>query len=290
MNSNKFLFYGPKGCGKSLFAECFFGELKIHRPEFVYVVLPNDVIVKDPIEQIEEKFYTIKSFNVPGILIESIDFLLSDLANNKAAVRLLFESIKSINDDQYLIATTRNPSMISSEFLYYFDDILPFYYFDVDGRLDILKIHSSKFREIKYETDVSLEKVARMTTWFSGAELEELVVNAQNSCDGDKVTFDAIFRTYNFIKNRINEDARVKEIINLLDFTDKYCEINSVKEGFRTAIKDLNKDILKNKGKFSLRFLNEIFELKPNFFGIGINLNGLISKLSLTKGNPKKAN
>jgi hypothetical protein len=90
---------------------------------------------------------------------------------------------------------------------------------------------------------------------------------SQSSCGGGKVTSDAILKAYNFQKNRINIDARVQDLQNLIGFMDKNCEINSVKEGFRASIKDLNQDLLKNKDNFSLHFLNEKFERKPNFFG-----------------------
>lgn len=84
MLPNRLLFYGPKGCDKTLFAKVFFGELgltplKLKKPE----------ILKNPFDNLKEAFDLTDRLGLKGIIIEDFNDFLIDLYKFKSARRYL---------------------------------------------------------------------------------------------------------------------------------------------------------------------------------------------------------
>ncbi|WKX90797.1 hypothetical protein Q1695_009556 [Nippostrongylus brasiliensis] len=103
---------------------------------------------------------------------------------------------------------------------------------DEFGRLQILRIHTSRMREYKkLDPEVNLEELAKRTKNFSGAEIEGLVRAAQSSAmnrlvkAGGKVQLDA--------------DAIEKLMINATDFD--YALENDIKPAFGRSDESLEK-------------------------------------------------
>lgn len=284
----RLLFYGPKGCGKSHFAKCFFGELEKSIPRWMTVELKKSAILRNPDKNIEELFVKIRDFKIQGILIEDLNILLDDLAEFKSARNTLLENIRAINGNHILIATTRNPNNIDEKILIDFDDVIPFYYQNREARLDILRVHSEIIRKVKFDRSVDLNKIVDQTEWFSGKELEDLIVSAQQKSNTNIVNREDILDALDIIKNRIIIENRIREMKTLLSFTLKYCTLKSVKNELLADIKNLNIDFSLEKSKDIKLDWNKILELKPNFFGFGINLNELVDKCRTYFGKKSK--
>lgn len=276
MISNKFLFYGPKGCGKSLFASAMFGEFSKTDPAWFTVEIKKAGILESPVDAMQETFSAINQYQVNGIMIEDIDLLLSGLSGFPAAKQILIEEIKKIGENQILIATTRSPDKIDESVLSQFDLTFPFYYPSEINRQDILRVHTQVKRQVLFADDVNLSDIANRTSWFSGADIENVVLWASKTSCENQISLKIINEAINFIASNISLPKRIQEMQELVDFAQNHCTLNEVKEDLLSYAKAL--DILKpsqhtvDKGVD----LNKILELKPNFCGLGLNINEVI--------------
>ncbi len=277
MIPNRLLFYGPKGCGKSHFAKTLFRELDKLVLGWITVELKKSAILRDPNRNIKDGFEKIKGFEIQGILIEDFDILLDDLSDFKSARMNLLENIKAMDSKQILIATTRNPSDINEKILVDFDEIIPFYYQSKIDRLEILRVHSNIIRNIEFDATVNLNEIAEQTEWFSGKELEDLLVLAQSKNSSNVLSNEDIQDALATIRERINVESRIDEMKRLLDFTLKFCSLKPVREEVINRIKNLKIEF-SEKEKIGKSDCADILELKPNFFGLGVNLNSLINR------------
>lgn len=279
MLPNKFLFHGPKGCGKSKFARATFGELSKVVPEWFTAEVKKENLLEAPLDNVKKTFSAVAQYQINGILIEDIDTLLSDLSNFVAAKRALIEGIKQLKERQVLIATTRHPRKIDDDVLAVFDAIIPFYYPDENDRRDILKVHSQVVLRVDLADDVNLDYVAKKTSWFSGADLENIIVYASRISDGQKIHRKSIDEAISFISNGISISKRIQEMQDIVDFTIQHCTINSVKEQLLEYAAALKIIQAKSESGSSLWDFHKILELKPNICGLGININEIIEAL-----------
>ncbi|KAK6730543.1 hypothetical protein RB195_007169 [Necator americanus] len=103
---------------------------------------------------------------------------------------------------------------------------------DEFGRLQILKIHTSRMREYKkLDPEVNLEDLAKRTKNFSGAEIEGLVRAAQSSAMNRLVKAGG--------KVQLDSDAIEKLMINAADFD--YALENDIKPAFGRSDESLEK-------------------------------------------------
>uniref|UniRef100_A0A914HCC2 Vesicle-fusing ATPase n=1 Tax=Globodera rostochiensis TaxID=31243 RepID=A0A914HCC2_GLORO len=103
---------------------------------------------------------------------------------------------------------------------------------DEYGRVQILKIHTARMREYnKLDTDVNLDKIARRTKNFSGAELEGLVRAAQSSAMNRLVKAGG--------KVQVDDDAVEKLKVTKEDFD--YALENDVKPSFGHSGEELER-------------------------------------------------
>lgn len=290
MITNKLLFYGPKGCGKSQFASATFGEFAKLLPGWITVEVQKAQILESPIDNLKRVFEMINQYQVNGILIEDFDALLADLAASPAAKRFLLESIKKTSADQFLIATTRHPTKIEETIIADFDNVVPFYYLSECGRRDILRVHTEVIRKVALSADINLDYIAKRTAWFSGAELENVIINAINNSQGQIVQKQQIDEALSFIGSNISIPKRIEEMREVVDFAIKHCTINPVKNELLAYAEKLNLSLSDPQQKESID-LNKILELKPNFFGIGLNVNEIIERIKRRfKKSMKKEN
>jgi SpoVK/Ycf46/Vps4 family AAA+-type ATPase len=279
MISNKFLFYGPKGCGKSKFAKATFGEFSKGDPSWFTVEVQKARILESPLNNIKEILSLIHQYKINGILIEDFDALIEDLSNYTAAKRSLIEGIKKIGEKQLLIATTRHPEKIDEDVLLDFDVIAPFYYPDEHDRRDILRVHTQVIRNVVFEDSVDIDELAKKTPWFSGADLENLIIYASSISDCHAINNSAIDNALNHYSKSISISKRIQELQEVVDFAIKHCTINSVKEELLSYAKTLNISINSSENNEINVDLNKILELKPNFLGFGININEIIETI-----------
>lgn len=218
-------------------------------------------------------------YHISGILIEDIEIILADLLHFVAAQRYLVEGIKQLKETQLLIATTRYPKTIEEDILRNFDTIIPFYYPDEKSRRDILRLHTEVRRHVNLVDDVNLDDIAKQTSWFSGADLENIILYASNISQEEKVNKESIDKAIRFISDGISISQRIAEMQEIVDFALRHCTINSVKEELLKHAASLN--IIKTKpgSARSILDFHKLLELKPNFFGPGINVNEIIEML-----------
>ena len=176
------LLSGEPGTGKTLLARAVAGEANV--PFFATSGSDfSGIIVGLGVAKIKEIFELAKR-NAPCILfIDEIDAIgqsrskhsLNDNDREQTLNQLLIEMDGFSNDTGIIvIAATNRPDMLDKALLRpgRFDRQIYIDLPNLEGRRDILELHAKKF---KIDEGVSLMDVARGTTGFSGADLENLL-------------------------------------------------------------------------------------------------------------------
>ncbi len=179
------LLSGEPGTGKTLLARAVAGEANV--PFFATSGSDfSGIIVGLGVAKIKEIFELAKR-NAPCILfIDEIDAIgqsrskhsLNDNDREQTLNQLLIEMDGFANDTGVIvIAATNRPDMLDKALLRpgRFDRQINIDLPNLEGRRDILELHAKKF---KIADNLSLMDVARGTTGFSGADLENLLNEA----------------------------------------------------------------------------------------------------------------
>ena len=176
------LLSGEPGTGKTLLARAVAGEANV--PFFATSGSDfSGIIVGLGVAKIKEIFDLAKR-NAPCILfIDEIDAIgqsrskhsFNDNDREQTLNQLLIEMDGFANDTGIIvIAATNRPDMLDNALLRpgRFDRQINIELPNLEGRRDILELHAKKF---KIDDKVSMMDVARGTTGFSGADLENLL-------------------------------------------------------------------------------------------------------------------
>ncbi len=179
------LLSGEPGTGKTLLARAVAGEANV--PFFATSGSDfSGIIVGLGVAKIKEIFELAKR-NAPCILfIDEIDAIgqsrsrhsFNDNDREQTLNQLLIEMDGFANDTGIIvIAATNRPDMLDAALLRpgRFDRQINIELPNLEGRRDILDLHAKKF---KINENVSMMDVARGTTGFSGADLENLLNEA----------------------------------------------------------------------------------------------------------------
>ena len=179
------LLSGEPGTGKTLLARAVAGEANV--PFFATSGSDfSGIIVGLGVAKIKEIFELAKR-NAPCILfMDEIDAIgqsrnkhtINDNDREQTLNQLLIEMDGFANDTGIIvIAATNRPDMLDAALLRpgRFDRQIYIELPNLEGRKDILELHAKKF---KLADSVSLMDVARGTTGFSGADLENLLNEA----------------------------------------------------------------------------------------------------------------
>lgn len=179
------LLSGEPGTGKTLLARAVAGEANV--PFFATSGSDfSGIIVGLGVAKIKEIFELAKR-NAPCILfIDEIDAIgqsrsrhsFNDNDREQTLNQLLIEMDGFSNDTGIIvIAATNRPDMLDAALLRpgRFDRQINIELPNLEGRRDILELHAKKF---KINDGVSMMDVARGTTGFSGADLENLLNEA----------------------------------------------------------------------------------------------------------------
>lgn len=179
------LLSGEPGTGKTLLARAVAGEANV--PFFATSGSDfSGIIVGLGVAKIKEIFDLAKR-NAPCILfIDEIDAIgqsrskhsFNDNDREQTLNQLLIEMDGFANDTGIIVvAATNRPDMLDNALLRpgRFDRQIHIDLPNLEGRRDILELHAKKF---KIDDKVSMMDVARGTTGFSGADLENLLNEA----------------------------------------------------------------------------------------------------------------
>jgi len=202
------LLSGEPGTGKTLLARAVAGEANV--PFFATSGSDfSGIIVGLGVAKIKEIFELAKR-NAPCILfIDEIDAIgqsrskhsFNDNDREQTLNQLLIEMDGFANDTGIIvIAATNRPDMLDTALLRpgRFDRQINIDLPNLEGRRDILNLHAKKF---KIDEKVDMMDVARGTTGFSGADLENLL---------NESALHAVRSNHKFVEQSDIEEARDK--------------------------------------------------------------------------------
>lgn len=264
MLSGPTLLYGPPGCGKTLFAKACCKEVR--QPLVIFVA---SEILKEPYAQLEKTFTELERSYKRFILIEDVDELFVDLREDKAARRYLLGKFKDRSYTRLIFATTRRPESLLPDEISVFSDILPFFYPDEKGRVEILAIHVRKRNIILPSTEIT--DIAKKTEWWSGEELEQLITESHVARQ-QSLSVVALNQGLSSIGRQVIVKPREQRIRELLIFTKEHCTHKALIENIERRFGKLDES-LKTPPYFNW------LHLKPNIYGIGIDLKEVLGTL-----------
>src|SRR5688572_20950280 len=180
-----FLLFGPPGTGKTLLAKAVAREAEAN---FI-AAKSSDLLSKwygESERQIARLFQRARQVAPTVIFIDEIDSLapergggIGEPAVTERVVNTLLAEMDGLEELQgvVVIAASNRPALLDPALLRpgRFDDLVYVSVPDRDGRLHILKIHTSK---MPLGADVDLESIADRTNGYTGADLEDLTRRA----------------------------------------------------------------------------------------------------------------
>jgi len=215
---------GPPGCGKTLLAKAVAGEadvpfFSISGSDFV------EMFVGVGASRVRDLFKQAKDTAPCIIFLDEIDAVgrrrgsgFSSGGHDEREQTLnaiLVEMDGFDSSDQVIVIASTNRADVLDPALTRpgrFDRSVQVHLPDVMGRAEILKVHS---RKVKMSPDVELEKLARGTPMFSGAELEAIINEAAIGAtmqDKDWVEMEDLEEARDKVKyGRARKSARVEE-------------------------------------------------------------------------------
>ncbi|HEY0674324.1 MAG TPA: CDC48 family AAA ATPase [Longimicrobiales bacterium] len=180
-----FLLFGPPGTGKTLLAKAIAREAEAN---FI-AAKSSDLLSKwygESERQVSRLFQRARQVAPTVIFIDEIDSLapergggIGEPAVTERVVNTLLAEMDGLEELQgvVVIAASNRPALLDPALLRpgRFDDLVYVSVPDRDGRLHILKIHTSK---MPLAQDVDLETLADRTSGYTGADLEDLTRRA----------------------------------------------------------------------------------------------------------------
>ena len=179
------LLVGPPGTGKTLLAKAVAGEakvpfFKISGAEFVEMFVGVGAArVRDMFKQAREKAPCLVFIDELDAIGKSRGFTLGGNDEREQTLNQLLVEMDGFDSGSgvIILAATNRPEILDPALLRpgRFDRQVLVDKPDLKGRVDILKIHA---RNVSLDDSVDLEKVARGTPGFSGADLANIVNEA----------------------------------------------------------------------------------------------------------------
>jgi transitional endoplasmic reticulum ATPase len=180
-----FLLFGPPGTGKTLLAKAIAREAEAN---FI-AAKSSDLLSKwygESERQVSRLFQRARQVAPTVIFIDEIDSLapergggIGEPAVTERVVNTLLAEMDGLEELQgvVVIAASNRPALLDPALLRpgRFDDLVYVSVPDRDGRLHILKIHTSK---MPLAADVDLATLADRTNGYTGADLEDLTRRA----------------------------------------------------------------------------------------------------------------
>jgi len=222
------LLFGPPGTGKTLFARGLAKELQLPAIELLTENIFSKYVGESE-SNLKKALKLIDEISPCIVFIDEVDRLgnRSETGGDAGTSRRVFGQLLSWlgkkERQAIIIATTNTPGDLDFAFKRAgrFDYKIPFLYPDEDARLAILRVHTSIQRNVPLGK-VDLKEVARATQYYSGAELEELVIRAIRVAfrqNVDLVTqehFDIALDSF-----RINFSERQQQMQNYLEMAEQ---------------------------------------------------------------------
>jgi transitional endoplasmic reticulum ATPase len=183
--ANGFLLYGPPGTGKTMLAKAVARESEAN---FI-ATKSSDLLSKwygESEQQVSRLFARARQVAPTVIFIDEIDSLapqrgggLGEPAVTERVVNTMLAELDGLEELRgvIVIGATNRPTLLDPALLRpgRFDELIYVPVPEVEGRLQILKIHTSG---MPLASDVDLQHLADATRGYTGADLEDLVRRA----------------------------------------------------------------------------------------------------------------
>ncbi|MEM1601389.1 MAG: AAA family ATPase, partial [Sulfolobales archaeon] len=180
------LLYGPPGCGKTLLAKAVAGESDATFIRLVASELAQK-FVGEGARMVRELFSLARRKAPSIVLIDEIDAIAAKrldigTSGEREIHRTLTQLLAELDgfdplDNVKVIATTNRIDILDPAILRpgRFDRIIEIPLPDLNGRLEIFRIHTKK---MKLGNDVDLESLARMSEGATGADIKAICTEA----------------------------------------------------------------------------------------------------------------
>jgi transitional endoplasmic reticulum ATPase len=183
--ANGFLLYGPPGTGKTLLAKAVAREAEAN---FI-ATKSSDLLSKwygESEQQISRLFARARQVAPTVIFIDEIDSLapqrgggMGEPAVTERVVNTMLAEMDGLEELQgvVVVGATNRPALLDPALLRpgRFDELIYVSVPDLEGRHQILKIHTS---DMPLDADVDLRSLAERTQGYTGADLEDLTRRA----------------------------------------------------------------------------------------------------------------
>jgi ATP-dependent 26S proteasome regulatory subunit len=178
---------GVAGTGKTWLSRALAKEIGLPQVELNPATFLRG-IVGETEARVEQVTTLLESLAPVVVFIDEIDQLTlsrSAVASTDSGVsrRLTNMLLSWLGDEKrrtFLVGATNFVSDIDEAFLRAgrIDDVIPVFYPDLKARAEILQVHTQVVRRVPLNGSVDFYELAKKTKWWTGAELEKLVINA----------------------------------------------------------------------------------------------------------------
>lgn len=221
---------GPPGTGKTYFSRCLAGDAGINFVEFKMSKIMTKWVGESE-KNLERAFSVFRALAPVGVFIDELDQVLSrngnDTANSAKNIFGMFLSELSRPENRgkiIWIGATNYPNHIDEALKRpgRFDKKIPFFAPSKDERKIVFKIHLKK-TGMQIGNDVDLEKLASMTEGYTQAEIENVVVKANEIASRKKkkeIDGTALYKAINYMVPTKNKKIKEMEDIAILECND----------------------------------------------------------------------
>jgi ATP-dependent 26S proteasome regulatory subunit len=178
---------GVPGSGKTWISRALAKEIGLPQVELNPATFLRG-IVGETEARVEQVTTLLESLAPVVVFIDEIDQLMlsrsSVVSTDSGVSRRLTNMLLSWLGDEkrrtFLVGATNFVSDIDEAFLRAgrIDDIIPVFYPDLRARTEILQVHTQVVRKVPLNGSIDFYQIAKQTRWWTGAELEKLVLNA----------------------------------------------------------------------------------------------------------------
>jgi len=252
---------GFHGCGKTFIAKAMAKEVGLPMIEVSSGTFLRG-IVGETEQRVAQITSLIESLSPAIVFIDEIDeialarekTMITDSGVRRSMQNLLMRWLGDENRRSFIVGATNLIEDIDPAFIRAgrIDDIVLVLPPDRKARMEILKIHTGVVRNVPLSNDVDLSYIADRTAWWTGAELEKLVLDAARlamSEDSPQVCLDHFERAMSAFSVNVNERAqRVQRMVKVMQ------KLENVNQAF---LRDALKIFAKEEGDARIQSLIE---------------------------------